>query len=332
VANARGVAARRRGAHAAPPNSAMEFFQQIFNGQQFVNGLTLGAIYALIALGYTMVYGVLRLINFAHGDVYMLGAFSGFFAAGLLGVTRLLDAGKTASLPAVAAIFLLAMLVCALVGTAIERLAYRPLRASPRLTTLITAIGVSMLLEYGGQAVSPDPQSFPALIPDRAIIDTASFTMSSVQMTIVAVSLGLMALLQWIVSRTRMGRAMRATSLDRAAASLMGINTDAVITFTFALGSALAAAAGILNSVYNPSIDPLMGLMVGLKAFVAAVLGGIGNIPGAVLGGLLMGFAETAVVSAGKSEYRDAIAFAILILVLLLRPAGLLGRVAAEKV
>jgi len=311
----------------------MEILHQIFNAQQFVNALTLGAIYALIALGYTMVYGVLRLINFAHGDIYMFGAFGGFFAASALGVTKQLDAGKAIGVGAVVAVFLIAMLASAAAGTLIERLAYRPLRSSPRLTTLITAIGVSMLLEYGGQAISPDPQTFPALIPDSPpVIDSANFTVSPVQVTVVVVSFVLMLLLQWIVSRTRMGRAMRAVSQDRSAASLMGINTDVVIAFTFALGSALAAAAGILNSVYNPSIDPLMGLIVGLKAFVAAVLGGIGSIPGAVLGGLLMGFAETAVIAGGKSDYKDAIAFAILILVLLFRPAGLLGRSTPEKV
>ncbi len=310
----------------------MEHLHQIFNAQQFFNALTLGAIYALIALGYTMVYGVLRLINFAHGDIYMFGAFGGFFAAGALGVTHRLDAGQAIGVGAIVAVFLIAMLASAAAGTLIERFAYRPLRSSPRLTTLITAIGVSMLLEYGGQAISPDPQTFPALIADKPLINTPTFTLSSVQVTIVIVSFVLMILLQWIVSRTRMGRAMRAVSQDRAAASLMGINTDVVIAFTFALGSALAAAAGILNSVYNPSIDPLMGLIVGLKAFVAAVLGGIGSIPGAVLGGLLMGFAETAVIAGGKSDYKDAIAFAILILVLLFRPAGLLGRSTPEKV
>ena len=312
--------------------------------QQIVNGLTQGAIYALIALGYTMVYGVLRLINFAHGDIYMLGAYAGFYSAAWFGLTRRLEAPDGAAANwaptydathwlLVAAIFFFAMLACALGGLLMERLAYRPLRQSPRLTALITAIGVSLLLENGGQAVfSPDPQPFPALIPSTNLIDLPDFNLTLVQVTIIGVAVVLMVGLQFIVSRTRMGRAMRAVSLDRSAAALMGINTDVVIAFTFALGSALAAAGGVLNSVYTPTIDPLMGLMVGLKAFVAAVLGGIGSIPGAVLGGLLMSGAETAVVAKGYSEYRDAIAFAILILVLLLRPAGLLGRTAAEKV
>ena len=305
--------------------------------QQIVNGLTQGAIYALIALGYTMVYGVLRLINFAHGDVYMLGAFAGFYSAAWLGLTKRLDAETPVydftHWLLVAALFFIAMLTCALIGAALERFAYRPLRQSPRLTALITAIGVSLVLENGAQAVfSPDPQPFPALIPPTNLIDKPDFNLSLVQVTIIGVAFLLMIGLQFIVTKTRIGRAMRAVSLDRNAASLMGINTDVVISFTFALGSALAAAGGILNSVYQPTIDPLMGLMVGLKAFVAAVLGGIGSIPGAVLGGLLMSGAETAVVARGYSEYRDAIAFAILILVLLLRPAGLLGRTAPEKV
>jgi branched-chain amino acid transport system permease protein len=305
----------------------MEFLQQV------VNGLTLGAIYALIALGYTMVYGVLRLINFAHGDIYMLGAFSGFFAAQWLGITKIADSSGNVSIPQIALVFLVSMIACAIAGLLMERIAYRPLRNAPRLTALITAIGISMLLQYGGQAVfRPEPQPFPQLISQSAVIDQPNFTLTQVQIAIVVVAVLLMIGLQFIIFKTPMGRAMRAVSLDRQAASLMGINTDVVIGFTFALGSALAAAAGILNSVYQPSIDPLMGVAAGLKAFVAAVLGGIGSVPGAVLGGLLLGFAETAVAATPYSQYRDAIAFAILILVLIVRPAGLLGRNTAEKV
>ncbi len=301
--------------------------------QQLVNGLAQGSIYALIALGYTMVYGVLRLINFAHGDIYMLGAFGGFFVSRWLGITAKIDKGGAANLAQVALVFIASMVACALVGMLVERLAYRPLRAAPRLTALITAIGVSMLIEYGGQAVfSSDQQSFPALIAGEPLVNQANFTLTWVQVSVVGVALGLMILLQFIVFKTPLGRAMRAVSLDRNAATLMGINTDKVIAFTFALGSSLAAAAGILNSVYQPSIDPLMGVMAGLKAFVAAVLGGIGSIPGAVLGGLLLGFAENAVAATRFSQYRDAIAFAVLILVLLIKPSGLMGRVAAEKV
>jgi branched-chain amino acid transport system permease protein len=306
--------------------------------QQAVNALTQGSIYALIALGYTMVYGVLRFINFAHGEVYMLGAFAGFFASAWFGLTPRLAEGQPAPLLLIALVFVFAMLACALAGALTERIAYRPLRNAPRLTALITAIGVSMLLQYGGQALfTPDPQPFPVFISGAPIVAPAEgrddFPITWQQVSIIAVAVALMLLLQWIVQKTPLGRAMRAVALDRQAASLMGINTDVVIAFTFALGSALGAAAGILNSVYQPSIDPLMGSMAGLKAFVAAVLGGIGSIPGAVLGGLLLGLAETAVsASPSLSPYRDAIAFAILIFVLLLRPAGLLGRNVAEKV
>lgn len=306
--------------------------------QQVVNGLTQGAIYALIALGYTMVYGVLRLINFAHGDVYMLGAFAGFYTAARIGLTERLENNPTLydarHWLLTAVVFVAAMLACALFGMLMERFAYRPLRQAPRLASLITAIGISMLIEYSAQAIfTPDPKAFPPLIPEKnlyAVGDTFNFTYT--QGTIIAVALSLMLGLQFIVSKTRIGRAMRAVALDRDAASLMGINTDRVISFTFALGSALAAAGGVLNSVYTPKIEPLMGLLVGLKAFVAAVLGGIGSIPGAVLGGFLMAGAETTVVARGYSSYRDAIAFAILIIVLLVRPAGLLGRHVAEKV
>lgn len=301
--------------------------------QQFANALTQGSIYALIALGYTMVYGVLRLINFAHGDIYMLSAFIGLFVAKHTGAYSASQLDKPVSPWATVLVFVAAMLGSAIVGMFIERFAYRPLRAAPRLTVLITAIGVSMLLEYGGQlAFSPDPQSFPALIPQRTLIESGDFSLSLMQVVIVGAAFVLMIGLQLLVNRTKIGRAMRAVSLDRAAASLMGINTDRIIAFTFALGSALAAAAGILNSIYQPSIDPLMGINVGLRAFVAAVLGGIGSIPGAVLGGLLMGFAETLTVSVHLSQYRDAVAFGILIVVLIVRPAGILGRSVAEKV
>ena len=299
--------------------------------QQFINGLTQGSIYALIALGYTMVYGVLRLINFAHGDVYMLGAYFGVFAAARFG-TR--PDGTFSPLVALAS-FAVAMVGAAIAGIIIERFAYRPLRNSPKLTLLITAIGMSMLLEYGGQLVfGPNPQPFPALIQDRPIYDTGVWSLSLVQFLIIAVAALLMLALQFIVQRTKTGRAMRAVSLDRAAAALMGINTEVVIAITFALGSALAAAAGVLTGVYQPTITPLVGLQVGLKAFVAAVLGGIGSIPGAMLGGLLMGFAEVLVISQvpNGSAYSDAVAFTILIVVLLFKPAGIMGRNVAEKV
>lgn len=302
--------------------------------QQFANALTQGAVYALIALGYTMVYGVLRLINFAHGDIYMLGAFFGLYISRWTGAVALSQkANGAVPLWMTALIFAGAMLGSALIGMLIERFAYRPLRNAPRLTALITAIGVSLLLEYGGQLVfSPNTQGFPALLPTRNVINTPEFTFPLNKIFIIVSAFALMVGLQFLIFKTKIGRAMRAVSLDRAAAQLMGIPTDRIITFTFALGSALAAAGGILSSISQPSIDPLMGVQVGLRAFVAAVLGGIGSIQGAVLGAMLMAFAETATVAAGFSQLRDAVAFSILILVLIVRPAGLLGRNVAEKV
>ncbi len=304
----------------------MQFLQQV------ANALTQGSIYALIALGYTLVYGVLRLINFAHGDVYMVGAFVGLFVSKWTGALALSQSNKAVPWWMTVLVFVGAMLGSALLGMLIERLAYRPLRAAPRLTALITAIGVSLLLESGAQMFSPDPQPFAALISGRNLVETPSFSLSLVQVFIVGAAVALMVALNFLIQKTKIGRAMRAVSLDRAAAQLMGIPTDRIIAFTFALGSALAAAAGVLNSIYQPTIDPLMGVQVGLRAFVAAVLGGIGNIYGAVLGGLLMAFAETATVAAGASQFRDAVAFGILIVVLIVRPAGILGRNVAEKV
>jgi branched-chain amino acid transport system permease protein len=294
--------------------------------QQVINGLSLGSIYALIALGYTMVYGVLRLINFAHGDVYMLGAFAGYFIANALE----LDANPSVFWAIV--VTMGAMAVCAVVGILIERLAYRPVRGHSRLTALITAIGVSLLLEYGGQVVfGAAPRFFPQMIRSE------TYSIGGVQITnqsllIIVLAVVVMFGLQFIVHRTKIGKAMRATSFNLSVASLMGINTNFVIAFTFALGSALAAAGGVMVALAIPRIDPLMGLMTGLKAFVAAVLGGIGNIPGAMLGGMLIGLMETSLSATAYSTYRDAVAFAVLILILLFRPSGLLGAAGAEKV
>jgi branched-chain amino acid transport system permease protein len=294
--------------------------------QQVINGLSLGAIYALIALGYTMVYGVLRLINFAHGDVYMLGAFAGYFLANALN----LDANP--SVLWAIAVTIGSMAICAGAGLLIERLAYRPVRHHSRLTSLITAIGVSLLLEYGGQVVfGATPRFFPQMIRSE------TYAVGGVQITnqsllIIVFAVVVMFALQYVVHRTRIGKAMRATSFNLSVAKLMGINTDFVIAFTFALGSALAAAGGVLVALAIPRIDPLMGLMTGLKAFVAAVLGGIGNIPGAMLGGLLIGLMETALSATAYSTYRDAVAFGVLILILLVRPAGILGTAVTEKV
>ena len=314
-----------------------EFFHQL--PQQLINGLSLGTFYALIALGYTMVYGVLRFINFAHGDVFMIGAFVGYYSAGK--VVPLF--GSQYVLLGMLGLVIVAMAVCALLGIVIEKLAYRPLRSRPKLTVLITAIGVSLLLEYGGQfAFGPDPKPFLDKVPDAfkdriqdldlPIEGLGDLIISRNQVLVFAVTIFLLIALSFIVKRTKMGMAMRAVSNNATAAALMGVNTDTVISFTFGLGSALAGAAGILFAISYPTIDPLMGLLPGIKAFVAAVLGGIGNLPGAALGGLLIGVVETLVGGSAFSTYRDAIAFAILILILLFKPSGLLGKSQVEKV
>jgi branched-chain amino acid transport system permease protein len=293
--------------------------------QQIVNGLSLGSIYALIALGYTMVYGVLRLINFAHGDVYMVGAYVGYYLSRKL-------RGEEPSILGAIFVMVASMAACAVLGILIERFAYRPVRRESRLTLLITAIGVSLFIENAAQLVfGADPKFFPSLAP-RADFLVAGVRLTSEQLTVITVSILLMVLLRFFILKTRTGKAMRAVSFSLDASKLMGISTDSIIAITFALGSALAAAAGVLIGMQIPKIDPLMGIMYGLKAFVAAVLGGIGNIPGAVLGGLLIGVSEVMVVGYLSSTYRDAIAFGILILVLILRPQGLLGRVQKEKV
>lgn len=292
--------------------------------QQLINGLALGAIYALIALGYTMVYGVLRFINFAHSDIFMIGAFCGYYLARFV---------PSASIPAGVAVLLGSMAVCALLGVIIEKLAYRPLRGRSTLTVLITAIGVSLFLQNLGQRVfGANPKSFPALFPLRYFQMESGLVISSAQITVFAVTILLLFALRHIVLKTRIGTAMRALSFNPTAASLVGVNNDRVISFTFALGSALAAAGGILYASNYPSIDPLMGTLPGLKAFVAAVLGGIGNIAGAAFGGIVLGLVETTVVALGGSTYRDAVAFGVLILILLFRPTGLLGKRQAEKV
>ena len=295
--------------------------------QQLTNGIAWGSIYALIALGYTMVYGVLKLINFAHGEVYMVGAMSGYYAAHQFGLAQ------QPSLVGLFAVLASSMLCCALLGALIERVAYRPLRGAPRLAPLITAIGVSLLLQNAGQLVfGADPKFFPSLVHSEEIARVGGVALSNVQLTVLLTSLVLMGALQWIVRRTRFGRAMRAVSYDAPAAALMGVPVDRVILGTFVLGSVLAAAAGILVGLSNPKIDPLMGLMPGLKAFVAAVLGGIGSVPGAMVGGILLGVIETLVTAYLSSTYRDAIAFVILVVILLYRPTGLFGAPQIEKV
>jgi branched-chain amino acid transport system permease protein len=296
--------------------------------QNLLNGIAVGSIYALIALGYTMVYGILKLINFAHGDIFMVGSFVGFYA----GNAVLKQAGGASGPGHAAGVLLLSMVICGALGYLNERIAYRPLRNAPRIASLITAIGVSFLLEYGGQFVfGPDPKFFPTLIP-KHLIKIGTVVTTNYQLIVLGVAVVFMALLQYIVYGTKFGRAMRAVSFNFETASLMGIPTDRVISFTFVLGSMLAAVAGILYGLSYPKIDPLMGIMPGLKAFVAAVLGGIGNVPGAVVGGLIIGIVESFVGGSQFSNYRDAIAFIILIVILLFRPSGLFGKYQPEKV
>jgi branched-chain amino acid transport system permease protein len=301
-----------------------EFLQQVFNG------LSLGSIYALIALGYTMIYGILRFINFAHGDVFMIGAFSGYYLAIIFGFSS--TAGFVSILMAIA-ILIGSMIICSILGFTIEKLAYKPLRNSPKLTILITAIGVSLFLEYTGQLIfGADPKSFPTLIENKPVLNLSGAVIGTNPVVVLVTSVVLMTILRIIVMKTKIGTAMRAVSYNPTAASLMGININAVISFTFVIGSSLAAAAGVLYGLNYPSIDPLMGILPGLKAFVAAVLGGIGNIPGAALGGMIIGLLETFVVGYISPTYRDAIAFGILILILLFKPTGLLGKKEIEKV
>ena len=295
----------------------MEFIQQLV--QQLINGISLGSIYALIALGYTMIYGIIKLINFAHGDIYMVGAYIGFYAVTMVHFS-------------IVPSLLISMVVTGLLGMLVERLAYKPLRNAPRISVLITAIGVSFFLEYTSMYfVSPTPRTFPAAFESTAY-HFGIFVINGQQLLIFVITFVLMALLTYIVQRTKIGKAMRAASFDVETARLMGIDADRVISITFGIGSALAAAAGVLVGVYYNSIDPLMGIMPGLKAFVAAVLGGIGSIPGAMTGGLVLGVVEALVAGFISSTFRDAAAFAILILVLLLKPTGFFGKSMREKV
>ena len=288
--------------------------------QQLVNGLSLGSIYALIALGYTMVYGIIKLINFAHGDIYMLGAFTAFYATTVFHLNFFLA-------------LIVAMVLCGVLGVLIERIAYKPLRHATRITALITAMGVSYILEYTTQYFAgSEVKTFPEDVLNNAVFQIGGIQISQQQIYIIAVTLILMLALTYIVGRTRMGRAMRAVSVDEKAAELMGISVDRTISFTFLLGSVLAGAAGVLVGVYYNSINPLMGMVPGLKAFIAAVFGGIGIIPGAMIGGFAIGIAETMVVAYGSSLYRAAIVYVILILILIIKPAGLLGKNVKEKV
>lgn len=291
--------------------------------QFLIYGLAQGSIYALIALGYTMVYGIIKLINFAHGEFYMIGAFVGYFAI-------------LAGLPIYVA-FVLAMLGSGLTAVLVEKIVYKPIRHAGRISALITALGTSLFFQYFGQnTIGADPKAFPQVIESKtytlAIGENFMVSINSIQIIIMVSTVVLMIFLWWLVHHTRTGKAMRAASYSADAAKLMGINTDNIITLTFFIGAVFAGAAGVLVGIYYNSVDPIMGMIPGLKAFVAAVLGGIGIIPGAVIGGLVLGVAENLVVGFWASTYRDAIAFSILIIILLFKPSGLLGKNVKEKV
>jgi len=296
--------------------------------QQLINGLALGAVYALIALGYTMVYGILQLINFAHGEVYMLGAYLGIIVLGFL-TSPWVGMGTG---PALVVTLLASMAFCAAYGVAIERTAYRPLRQSGKLTPLISAVGMSIILQNFVMIVQgKEYKNLPPLIPSEGFTVLGA-SVSPLQVTILSVSLLLMMLLHLFVTRTRLGKAMRATSQDRTMAGLVGIDSNRVISVTFMIGSALAAVAGIMVTLYYGVVHFFMGYTAGLKAFTAAVLGGIGSIPGAMLGGIVLGLIENFGASYISSVYKDAFAFLVLIITLIIRPSGLLGQRSIDKV
>ncbi|WP_420485510.1 branched-chain amino acid ABC transporter permease [Intrasporangium calvum] len=295
--------------------------------QLVLNGLFVGSFYGLVALGYSMVYGIIKLLNFAHGDVYMVGAFAGYtmltVGAGVLG---------GGSLVALVVILLLAMMLTGTLGLVLERIAYRPLRSAPRLSVLITAVGASFALEYGiAVSYGPNPRVYPFGFGNASVsIFGARLTVA--QLVMMAVAVGLMVALDLLVRRTRSGRAMRAISQDPKACLLMGINVDNVISRTFFIGSALAGAAGVMAGAYYGKVDFLMGFIIGLKAFTAAVIGGIGNLRGAVLGAIVLGLLESFGTAFLGAQWRDVFAFAFLILFLTVRPTGLLGERVTERV
>jgi branched-chain amino acid transport system permease protein len=300
----------------------------IFSVQQIVNGLQVGSIYALIALGYTMVYGIIRLINFAHGDFFMIGAYIAYGMFYMFNVLLARNAGVLAFV-----VLLGSVLGGAAVAMLTNRLAYKPLRYKPKLSSLITAIGVSMFIEYFFSAlpiIGPSYRAFPDILP-KHLYKIAGATISNYVILDIAIAAVMMIGLTLFVKYSRIGKAMRAVSQDKDAARLMGIDIEKIIAYTFAIGGAFAGVAGLLNGMTYPRIFPYMGILPGLKAFIAAVLGGIGNIPGAVLGAYIMGLAET-FASAYNSLLGEGIAFAILIVVLLVRPRGLLGEKQADKI
>jgi branched-chain amino acid transport system permease protein len=300
--------------------------------QQLINGLTLGSVYALIALGYSMVYGILQLLNFAHGDVYMVGAYIGFGV--LTGLVPFVGAGLP---PAVVILLMLlmAMLGCGLLGVTIEQFAYRPLRTAPRIAPLISALGVSILIQNAVQLTLTAQfrvYQTEKVIPISAGLDLGPAYLSAVRALVIVSAVLLMIALTWLVRRTRLGRAMRAVAIDREAAATMGVDVDRIIVITFFIGSALAGGAGVLTGLVFPRIFHTMGFTAGLKGFTAAVAGGIGNIPGAMLGGMLLGLVEAFTVGFVSSTFKEAITFFVLILFLLVRPRGLLGATAIQKV
>ena len=297
--------------------------------QQLINGLALGSVYALIALGYTMVYGILQLINFAHGEVYMLGAYLGIIVLGILtygGVTAY-------SLPlSLLLAVIISMAFCAAYGAVIERVAYRPLRNAPKLAPLISAVGMSIILQnFVMLAQGKEYKNLPPMLPSEGFTIFGA-NVSPVQIYILTASVLIMIGLHVFVTRTRLGKAMRATSQDRVMAGLVGININQVISITFMIGSALAAVAGVMVTLYYGVVHFFMGYLAGIKAFTAAVLGGIGSIPGAMLGGFMLGLIENFGASYISSVYKDAFAFLVLIVTLIIRPAGLLGQKSIDKV
>ena len=315
----------------------IQFLQQL--PQQLVIGITTGAIYALIALGYTMVYGIIELINFAHGDIFMIGTFVSIAIFGLLGITTTSQPTGPTLVSILIVTFLGSMLVCAVLGVVIERVAYRPLRNAPRLAPLISAIGVSLILEnLGALWKGVSFVSFPQIFP-QIFYSVGPITISSVNILVIVVAVVMMVALQWLVTSTRIGRAMRAVAQDREAAALMGVNVDRIIAITFFIGAALAGAAGFIYGLQYGSTIFILGFQLGLFAFTAAVLGGIGNLVGAMLGGVLIGVIEAlatlipdSVLPHGGSAWHEAIIFAVLILILVFRPSGLLGQQVPEKV
>ncbi|MBI4975892.1 MAG: branched-chain amino acid ABC transporter permease LivH [Spirochaetes bacterium] len=292
-----------------------------------IGGLTRGSIYALLALGYTMVYGIIRLINFAHGEIYMIGAFTALIAATVM---------NQFALPAPAVFFLaltLAVLVAACYGVSVDSIAYRPLRSAPRLAPLISAIGMSLFLQnYVMLTQTANFIPFPQIVPEFPFLAPVKQIINSTQLVILAVTAAAMGVFTVLVRKTKLGRAMRATAEDRTMAMLCGVNVNRVIAFTFAVGSAIAALGGTLISAHTGQINFTIGLIAGIKAFVAAVLGGIGSIPGAVLGSFILGATESFASGYISSDYEDAFAFILLILILVIKPAGLLGRNVKEKV